>query len=149
MQFLFVKLMMGIFRLEFFQIQMRILFLFLRAKYLRTSLLIMRTCSFFYSPVYRVYTHTKTRRKPAPSTCTAASLCDGDRGLHLTTSTVGTTPPWGRGVGRGRLNSDADADADANAVADADADADADANVDTNDNADADTDVDVDTDKEG
>ena len=40
---------------ELFQLQMRISFPFLRAKDLRTYLLIMRTWSFFFSPVRRIY----------------------------------------------------------------------------------------------
>ena len=43
-----VQLVLKEFRVpESFQLQMRISFTFLRAKDLRTSLLIMRTCSFF------------------------------------------------------------------------------------------------------
>ena len=52
---------------------------------------------------------------PAPSTCTAASLCDGDCGLHLTNSTIGTTPLRGGGsaaVGRTTTQRRHDADAD-------------------------------------
>ena len=41
--------------IELFQIQMRISFLFLRAKDLHTSLLIMKTCSFFNYLVCRRY----------------------------------------------------------------------------------------------
>ena len=55
------------------------------------------------------------RRSPAPSTCNADSLCDNDRGSLLTTSTVGTTPPLGGGVGRDRSDADMDADTDADA----------------------------------
>ena len=42
---------------EWFQTQMIILFPFLRDNYLHTSLLIMRTRSFFYSPLCRGYIH--------------------------------------------------------------------------------------------
>ena len=81
---------------------MRISFPFLCAKDLCTSLLIMRTHSFF-SPVRSGYIRTRTRRRPAPSTCSAAFSCNGDRGSYLMTSTVGNTPPRGWGsaaVGR-------------------------------------------------
>ena len=53
-----------------------------------------------------------------PSTCTAASFCDGYCGFHLTTSMVGTTTPRRGGGGRGRLDSDANADANTSSDAD-------------------------------
>ena len=51
---------------ESFHLQMRISFHFLLAKYLRTSLLIMRTRIFLNSPLRRGYIHTRTRRRPEP-----------------------------------------------------------------------------------
>ena len=66
----------------------------------------------FFSSVHRGCIRTRMRSRTAPSTYTAASLCDGDRGLHLNTSTVFNMSPRGRGVGRGSLDADVDADAD-------------------------------------
>ena len=80
----------------FFHLQMRISFPVLLAKDIRRFIFIMRTCSFFY-PLCRGYIHTRTRRRPVPSTCTTASSCNGDCGLHLKTSTVGTSPLRGGG----------------------------------------------------
>ena len=64
-----------------FQLHMRISIPFLRAKNLRTYLLIMKTCSFFNSPIHEGCIHTITRRRSSPSTCTSASSCDRDLGL--------------------------------------------------------------------
>ena len=74
------------------------------------------------STLRRGYIRTTTRRRPSPFTCTSASLCDGDRYLHLTTSTVGTIPPHEGGVGRSKSDADADADADTNVDTDTDED---------------------------
>ena len=66
------------------------------------------------SNLHRGYIPTRTRRRPAPSTCIDASLCNGDRGSHLSTSAVGTTPSQGVGgrVGHGRLGANKDGDTD-------------------------------------
>ena len=82
---------------------MIISFTFLHAKYLRTSLLVMRTRSFL-TLLYVGGAYSQGQRGGHfPSTCTAATLCDGDHGLRLTTSTVVTMSPRGEGsavVGR-------------------------------------------------
>ena len=56
----------------------------------------------FNSPVRRGCIGTRTRRRPAPPTCTAASSYDGERGPHLRTSALGTTLPR-RGGGGGAV----------------------------------------------
>ena len=58
---------------------------------------------FFYSQIRMGHIHTRTRRRPLPSTCNSASLCDGYRSSRLTTSTLGSTVSFPCALGRSRL----------------------------------------------